>query len=127
MKDITLNEIDLYNKGPTRNHTISSLEFLIHEAWLKEGLDIVGFKLNYLDKDNAEVLEKVFNKKTPLGYHADRALISIVIRGIDAFSKVQRILGHFNPEMARKTNEFSMRAFFGQTKDENCVFDIKAP
>ena len=36
-------------------------------------------------------------------------------------------MGHFNPEMARKTNEKSVRAFFGRDKEQhNCVLKMFA-
>jgi hypothetical protein len=37
----------------------------------------------------------------------------LFIRGVDAASKAEKIIGHFNPLSARATNEKSLRAFFG--------------
>jgi hypothetical protein len=49
------------------------------------------------------------------------------VRGVDAINKCENIVGHFNPDMARKTNEKSVRAFFGRDKDQqNCVLKMFA-
>jgi nucleoside diphosphate kinase len=34
----------------------------------------------------------------------DKPVLAIVLRGIDANKKIETILGHFNPEMARRTH-----------------------
>ena len=48
----------------------------------------------------------------------------MVLRGLDAARKVESILGHFNPEMARRTGQKSLRACFGRSKVDNCVMQI---
>jgi nucleoside diphosphate kinase len=53
-------------------------------------------------------------------------MLAFFIRGVDAISKVESIIGHFNPETARKTNEKSVRAFFGRDKKQNCVLKMFA-
>jgi len=37
---------------------------------------------------------------------------------------VDQILGHFNPETARRNNEKSLRAIFGRNRDKNCVLQV---
>ena len=37
-------------------------------------------------------------------------------------TKVQTILGHFNPETSRRTNERTLRSKFGRSLEQNCVF-----
>lgn len=51
-------------------------------------------------------------------------MIAIFVRGIEAIHKVERIIGYYNPEMARKTKERSVRSFFGSDKDHNCVLKM---
>jgi nucleoside diphosphate kinase len=57
---------------------------------------------------------------------SQNSLLAFFIRGIDAISKCEKIIGHFNPEIARKTNEKSVRSFFGKDKDHNCVMKMFA-
>jgi len=47
-----------------------------------------------------------------------------MVRGPDALSKIEQIVGHFNPEMARITNEKSLTSYFGQDKDFNCTLKL---
>lgn len=46
------------------------------------------------------------------------------MRGVDAISKVDKIIGHYNPELGRKTNEKSVRSLFGIDRDNNCVLKM---
>ena len=49
------------------------------------------------------------------------------LRGVDAIAKCEKVVGHFNPDMARKTGEKSVRALFGTDKDQrNCVLKMFA-
>jgi len=34
----------------------------------------------------------------------EKPVLALVLRGIDAEKKIENILGHFNPELARRTN-----------------------
>jgi len=34
----------------------------------------------------------------------EKPVLALVLRGIDAEKKIETILGHFNPELARRTN-----------------------
>jgi len=43
------------------------------------------------------------------------------VKGPDCIQKVDVILGHLNPDIARKTNEKSLRAQFGKDKERNCA------
>jgi len=49
-----------------------------------------------------------------------------MLRGVEAIARVEKIVGHFNPDTARKTNEKSVRSFFGKDKDHNCVLKMFA-
>jgi hypothetical protein len=50
-------------------------------------------------------------------FHANaQAYLSMVVRGPEATRKVENIVGHFNPEIARSMKEMSMRAYFGLDK-----------
>jgi hypothetical protein len=57
----------------------------------------------------------LFNEKliTHIEDPKRQSMVAVFIRGIDAISKVERIVGHFNPDIARKTKERSVRSFFG--------------
>ena len=70
----------------------------------------------------------LFNEKfsTHLEDHEKQSMLAFFIRGVDAISKVEQIIGHFNPELARKTNERSVRSYFGRDKDLNCVLKMFA-
>jgi len=44
---------------------------------------------------------------------------------VDAFLRLKEIVGHFNPEMARRTEDNkSIRGCFGRSKMQNCVFKM---
>jgi hypothetical protein len=43
-------------------------------------------------------------------------VLAIVFRGVDAVQKLENIIGHFNPEVARATENKSLRACFGRSK-----------
>jgi nucleoside diphosphate kinase len=88
-------------------------------------------RLIYMDKDQIALYEHLFNEKIfPKSQQeslAGTALFALFLRGVDAINKCEQIVGHFNPEMARKTNEKSVRAFFGRDKDQhNCVLKMFA-
>jgi hypothetical protein len=70
----------------------------------------------------------LFNEKlnTQVEDHQKDALFALFIRGVDAISKCERIIGHFNPVSARATNESSLRSFFGQDKNHNCTLKMFA-
>lgn len=50
--------------------------------------------------------------------------MAVAVKGVDAHRKVETIVGHFNPETARRTEEKSMRAIFGRSRDLNCVLQV---
>lgn len=54
----------------------------------------------------------------------EKPVLAMVLRGLEATRKVESILGHFNPEMARRTEEKSLRACFGRNRRQNCVLQI---
>jgi nucleoside diphosphate kinase len=47
----------------------------------------------------------------------ERPVLALVVRGIDAVKKTETILGHFNPDLARRTNQKSLRSCFGRTRE----------
>lgn len=58
--------------------------------------------------------------------HSKEAVFALFIRGVDAIAKCEKIIGHFNPQLARATNEKSMRAFFATDKTHNCTLKMFA-
>lgn len=99
----------------------NSLAYLMNKACLKSGLDVCGIRLVYLDDKQREEYYQLFHEKFELSSTWETPVLAMVLRGLDAARKVGEILGHFNPEMARKNNEKSLRACFGRSKVDNCV------
>jgi len=76
----------------------------------------LGIRLAYVDDRQREEYYQLFHEKFELSSTWDKPVLAMVLRGLDAARKVASILGHFNPEMARKTKEKSLRACFGRSK-----------
>jgi len=54
----------------------------------------------------------------------EKPVLALVVRGIEASKKIESILCHFNPELARRTNQKSLRSCFGRTRQQNCTLPI---
>jgi len=104
----------------------------LKKATISAGLEICGMRMIYMDKDQIALYEHLFNEKIfPKGQGQENLqstpLFAMFLRGIDAINKCEQIVGHFNPDMARKTNEKSVRSFFGLDKEhKNCVLKMFA-
>lgn len=127
-KDLTLGKVQTadssYNQTTKQEDSIS---FFLKKATISEGLEICGMRLIYMDGEQIEMYEHLFNERLQLPKNSATALFALFIRGVDAINKCENIVGHFNPEMARKTNEKSVRALFGRDKDQqNCVLKMFA-
>ena len=59
---------------------------------------------NYLDDKNRQDYYTVFHEKLEMESTWEKPVLALVLRGIEANKKIETILGHFNPEMARRTN-----------------------
>ena len=94
----------------------SSLAYLLTKACHKHGLDICGLRLVYVDDKQHEEYYQLFHEKIELSSTWEKPMLALVFRGLDAAQKMEGILGHFNPEMARRTDEKSLRACFGKSK-----------
>ena len=99
----------------------NSLSYFLKKAIVKGGLDICGMRLVYLDDQRREEYYNLFHAKFEGGEQWDQPVLAIALRGLDAQRKVDAILGHFNPETARRTEEKSLRSVFGRNRDRNCV------
>lgn len=103
----------------------SSLAYLLEKACVKNGLDICGIRLAYLDEKQREEYYQLFHEKLEQGAAGpERPVLAVILRGLDASRKIDSILGHFNPELARRTDRKSLRACFGRSKTQNCVMHI---
>lgn len=81
-------------------------------------------RMIYMDKEQVATYEQQFNERLS---QQTTPLLAFFLRGIDAIAKCEAIVGHFNPEMGRKTNEKSVRACFGGDKDTgNCILKMFA-
>ena len=57
----------------------------------------------------------------------EQSVLALFLRGVDAIRKCEAIVGHYNPEIARKTSEKSVRAFFAPDHDlHSCVIKMFA-
>ncbi len=85
-------------------------------------------RLIYMDGEQIDMYEHLFNEKLQLPKESSTtALFALFLRGVDAINKCENIVGHFNPDLARKTNEKSVRALFGRDKEQhNCVLKMFA-
>ena len=97
----------------------NSLAYLLKKS-AKEGLDICGLRMVYMDAKQHDEYYKLFHEKIVLNTW-EKPVLAIVLRGIDASRKVEGIMGHFNPETARLTDQKSLRACFGRDISENCA------
>jgi nucleoside diphosphate kinase len=104
------------------------LRYFLKKALIKNGLEISGMRMVYLDEDQVDLYYHLFNEKLHLSVEnpSKNSLLAFFIRGIDAIAKCEKIIGHFNPDTARKTNEKSLRSLFGKDKDHNCVLKMFA-
>ena len=98
----------------------SSLAYLLKKS-VKEDLDVVGLRMVYMEDKHKEEYYKIFHQKIETSSTWDKPVLAVILRGLDAASKVESILGHFNPETARNTNQKSLRACFGRSMEDNCV------
>lgn len=57
----------------------------------------------YLEAKQHDEYYKLFHEKIELNTW-EKPVLAVVLRGIDAFKKVESIMGHFNPETARLTD-----------------------
>jgi hypothetical protein len=48
----------------------------------------------------------------------------MVVRGPEAATKIDAIVGPVNPEISRKMHERNLRAYFGQDRVHNCVLNV---
>lgn len=101
----------------------NSLAYLLKKS-LKEDLDVVGLRMVYLEQKHKDEYYKIFHQKIELSATWEKPVLALVLRGLDASSKVESILGHFNPETARMTVQKSLRACFGRSMEDNCVMQI---
>lgn len=102
----------------------NSLAYFFKKALSKNGLDICGLRLVYLDEKNREEYRSVFHESIEMDGTWGKPVLAVVLRGLEATRKVESILGHFNPEMARRTDEKSLRACFGRSRQQNCALQI---
>lgn len=98
----------------------SSVQFFLRKAQSSElQLDVVGLRMIHLSEHQRDEYNKTF------GVALDRSTyLAVLLRGLDAHMKAEQIIGHFNPDLARRTAESSVRAFFGASKDENCTLNM---
>jgi|LauGreDrversion4_2_1035121.scaffolds.fasta_scaffold83557_1 hypothetical protein len=117
-KDLTFGRLD----GDSND---DSLTYFLTRAVLEHGLEIGGMRMVYMDKEQKTLYEQLFNEKIQVDKGG--AMLAMFIRGVDAIAKCEEIVGHFNPEMGRKTREESVRAFFGIDKElRNCALKMYA-
>lgn len=76
----------------------------------------------YLDSDQTNFYKNTFGED--LSHLLGQPLLAVMVRGPDALTKVESIVGHFNPDTARITNEKSITSYFGQDKDFNCTLKL---
>jgi len=100
---------------PTKSH--SSFAYLINKAF-KLGLDLCGLRFVYLSEKTKEEFVGAFHSGE---LEVGRAYLAVLFKGVEVDSKIEKVLGHFNPEMARRSGEKGVRACFGRSKLENCV------
>ena len=48
----------------------------------------------------------------------------LVVRGADAATRVDQIVGQINPDIARKMHEKNLRSYFGTDRINNCVLNV---
>ena len=104
----------------------NSIGYLMKKA-VKHGLDVCGIRLVYLDDKNRDEYYQLFHEKLEISATWEKPVLALLLRGLEAGRKVEGILGHFNPDMARRTGQKSLRACFGRSKLENCVLQIFDP
>lgn len=94
----------------------NSLAYFFKKAILKSGLDLCGLRLVYLDDKNKEEFYSIFHEQFEVESTWEKPVLAMVLRGLEAARQIESILGHFNPEMARRTEEKTLRACFGRSR-----------
>ena len=94
----------------------NSIGHFFKKATIKEGLDIIGLKLVYLDDKNRQEYYSIFYENLEMQSTWEKPVLALIVRGTEAVRKVESILGHFNPEIARRTDNKSLRACFGRNR-----------
>lgn len=64
-----------------KTHSTNSIDFFMRKAVEKEGLEVSGMRMIYLDKDQSQMYEQLFKEKVE---NEKRALFAMVLRGVDA-------------------------------------------
>ena len=126
-RDISYGVIE--TEDGVRTKSQDSLQYFLKKAMIKEGLEVSGMRMIYLDDEQRELYYHLFNERLASKndtYFETHALLAVMLRGVEAIARVEKIVGHFNPDTARKTNEKSVRSFFGKDKDHNCVLKMFA-
>jgi len=81
----------------------NSLAYLLKKACRKGGLELIGLRLCYLDDKQREEYHTLFHESFEMVQSWEVPVLALVFRGVDALQKLKEIIGHFNPEMARRT------------------------
>ena len=103
----------------------NSISYFLSKALINNDLDIIGVRMVYHDDAQRKEYYNLFHQAFETGEETwDKPVLAIALRGLEAQSKVDSILGHFNPEMARRTEEKSLRAIFGRSRLRNCVMQV---
>lgn len=102
----------------------NSIGYFFKRALKEQALEICGLRMVYLDDIQREEYFKLFFEEFKAGDSWDRPVLAVAVRGIEAHRKVEAIIGHFNPETARRTEEKSLRALFGRSRNQNCVLQV---
>eukprot|EP01022_Parablepharisma_sp_SALTPOND_P004471 TRINITY_DN120359_c1_g1_i1.p1 TRINITY_DN120359_c1_g1~~TRINITY_DN120359_c1_g1_i1.p1 ORF type:complete len:1307 (+),score=201.86 TRINITY_DN120359_c1_g1_i1:602-4522(+) len=87
----------------------------------EKGLTVTGVRIGYIAfTDLGSFREKVVEEKADQRH----AYLAIAVRGWDAFTKVCVISGPSDPQLAKTTDPNSLRAIFGNTREENCALPL---
>ena len=66
----------------------NSIGYLFKKACRKEGLELCGLRLLYLDDKHREEYQTLFHKTFDAQESWDRPVLALLLRGVDAINKV---------------------------------------
>lgn len=103
------------------NHKLQNSISWTLEKLISKGLTLTGLKFGYINFDDLpQFRENIVEEKLDQRY----VYLGMTFRGFDAFTKTCVFIGPSDPQLAKTTDEKSLRAIFGNTREENCVLPI---
>ena len=97
---------------------------MLKKAMGREGLDLVAVRMLYVNDANLKKHQEMFGQE--IGVNEGEAVIAFVFRGLEANSKIERVIGKSDTFSDSNTerNQKSLKACF-EIQDNSVLFETK--